>query len=70
MEKFVVTLYPAKTALPAVNGRYLAYLIGKEDPYFLEYEDGIWYKDNVQIEKQDVVAWGVCPKVGQQGGQR
>lgn len=70
MEKFVVSLFPAKQALPAVNDRcYLAYLAGKEDPCFLEYEDGVWYKNSVQIEKQDVVAWGICPKA-EKGGTR
>lgn len=66
MEKVVISLFPADKALPAVNSRcYIAYLVGKDNPCILEYEDGVWYKDSVQVDKKDVDVWGICTRVGE-----
>lgn len=69
MRELVIPIYPANQAVPADNGFFLAYMVGKDHACFVEYADGQWYKDGVSIDKKTVAAWGICPKVVQ-GGQR
>lgn len=71
MKDLYIPLFPAAQAVPKEYDFYLAYLVDKDHACFLEFQDGAWYKDGVQIESSRVAAWGICPKVGQQqGGQR